>query len=404
VDDSCYATKATAGQVILWRDRGPILGRMDMELTERCNLDCVHCYINQPAGDRDIRAREMSTEQVKTILREAAALGCLTVRFTGGEPMLREDFQELYLYARRLGLKVMIFTNATLITPRLADLLARVPPLERIEITVYGMSPESYKAVTRVTGAYQAAQRGMQLLLERQVPFVVKGGLVPANAKEAEAFEAWAATLPWMDDLPSYAVNFDLRARRDSEEKNEIIRGIRLSPGASLPPLERRSEAYRKEMAEFCSKFIGPPGDRLFSCGVGHGACVDAYGRAQLCMLLRHPDTVLNLLEMNNKSPLRNALTDFFPRVLGMCAQNPDYLARCARCFLKGLCEQCPGKAWMEHGTLDKPVAYLCAVAHTQAEQLGLLHASENAWEVVDWKDRVTALHEEEVLKLALSR
>ena len=65
-----------------------------------------------------------------------------------------------------------------------------------------------------------------------------------------------------------------------------------------------------------------------------------------------------------------------------MKAINPEYLNRCARCFLKGLCEQCPAKAWEEHGTLDTPVEYLCEVAHAQARYLGMLEAEEHAWEI----------------------
>ena len=82
----------------------PLLGRLDMELTERCNNNCIHCYINLPADD-PCKARELSAEKIKAILSEAASLGCLTVRFTGGEPLLRNDFQEIYLFARRLGLE-----------------------------------------------------------------------------------------------------------------------------------------------------------------------------------------------------------------------------------------------------------------------------------------------------------
>jgi len=65
-----------------------------------------------------------------------------------------------------------------------------------------------------------------------------------------------------------------------------------------------------------------------------------------------------------------------------MRATNPEYLNRCARCFLKGLCDQCPAKAWQEHGALDTPVEYLCGVAHAQARYLGLLGADERAWEL----------------------
>jgi sulfatase maturation enzyme AslB (radical SAM superfamily) len=70
-------------------------------------------------------------------------------------------------------------------------------------------------------------------------------------------------------------------------------------------------------------------------------------------------------------------------------ATNPDYLSRCARCFLKGLCEQCPAKSWTEHGTLDTRVTYLCEVAHAQARHLGWLGETEMAWEVMDWQKRV---------------
>jgi hypothetical protein len=77
---------------------------------------------------------------------------------------------------------------------------------------------------------------------------------------------------------------------------------------------------------------------------------------------------------------------------------NPDYLARCARCFLKGLCEQCPAKSWMEHGTMDTPVEYICRVAHARAMDLGLLTEGEKAWEVVDRREKVVAFKDQENL------
>ena len=75
----------------------------------------------------------ISTEKVKHIIEDAAALGCMKVRFTGGEPLLREDFETLYTYTRKLGIKVKIFTNAQLITPQLITLLKKIPPLDDIE-------------------------------------------------------------------------------------------------------------------------------------------------------------------------------------------------------------------------------------------------------------------------------
>jgi radical SAM protein with 4Fe4S-binding SPASM domain len=309
------------------------------------------------------------------------------VRFTGGEPLLRDDFQEIYLFARRLGLKVLLFTNATLITPKLADLFSRIPPQKKIEISVYGMSQQSYEAVTRTPGSFHAARRGMALMKERGIPFVVKVAVLPPNKGELDEFEAWAATIPGMDKPPGHSCFFDLRARRDSEEKNRLINKLRATPQEGIEIISRDRERYLEEMRQFCTRFMKSSGDRLFSCGAGHGACVDAYGFVQACMLLRHPETVYDLKE----GTLRESLMEFFPKLRDMKANNPDYLDRCGCCFLHGLCEQCPGKSWMEHGTLDTPVEYFCQVAHARALDLGLLQDGEKAWEVADWKNKISA-------------
>jgi radical SAM protein with 4Fe4S-binding SPASM domain len=362
------------------------LGKLDIELTERCDNDCIHCCINLPAGDAAARAREMPTAQVKEILRQAAALGCMQVRFTGGEPLLRPDFEEIYLFARRLGMKVLIFTNARHVTPALVDLLARIPPLVTMEVTVYGMHAESYEAVTRAPGSFAQFRRGVDLLLERRIPFVVKSALLPQNRAELDEFEAWARTIPWMDKAPGHSMFFDLRNRRDDPEKNRLIGSLRLTPEEGVAVLTRDADRYRKGMKEFGGKFMRPPGDVLFGCGAGCGLSVDAYGRAQPCMGVRAPELTVDLAGKT----LSDAL-DQFSTLREMRATNPEYLRRCARCFLKGLCEQCPAKSWAEHGTYDTPVEYLCDVAHAQARWLGWLSDGEKGWEVAEWRQRVEA-------------
>jgi len=170
----------------LLRPLRPRLGSIDIELTERCDNDCIHCCINRPASDSVARAGELATDQVKDVVRQAADLGCLQVRYTGGEPLLRPDFEELYLHARRLGMRVLVFTNARRLTPRLADLLVRVPPLVAVEVSVYGMHAQSYEAVTRVPGSFAQFRRGVDLLLGRGIPFVIKGALLPPNRREID--------------------------------------------------------------------------------------------------------------------------------------------------------------------------------------------------------------------------
>jgi radical SAM protein with 4Fe4S-binding SPASM domain len=381
-----YAVKVRADEISLRKGNAPPLASLDMELTERCNNNCIHCYINLPAKDLNARQRELSTREIRKILQEAVSLGCLTVRFTGGEPLLREDFEDLYIFSRKLGLRVILLTNATLITPALSKVFARVPLLQPVEVTLYGMNRSSYESVTRVSGSFEAAWQGIHFLLEKKVPFVVKGALLPPNREETEEFASWASNIPWMDTPPSYSIFFDLRARRDSRQKNISIKKLRLSPEEAVAFFFRRREKYLREMREFCSKFTRPSGRDIFSCEAGvRRGCVDAYGHLQLCMFLRHPDTMYNL----KKGALQDALINFFPGIRKIKAENPDYLARCAHCFLQGLCEQCPARSWMEHGTLDTPVAYHCEIAHAQARALGLLDDGELAWQIERWEQRI---------------
>ncbi len=367
----------------IWRGNRPLLTRFDIELTERCNNRCIHCCINLAEDDEAAR-RESSTVQLKSILADAAELGALMVRFTGGEPLLRDDFTELYLFARKLGLKVTIFTNARLITPAIADLLARVPPREDIEITVYGMTRESYETVSLVKGSYNEFMRGLELLADRKVPFVVKGVVLPQNASEAAELIKWAVKIPSMASPPNFVVTLDLRCRRDFPAKNGVIEKLRLPPSDVIAALSLDRERYLAEMKQFIRKFLSPPGDDLFSCGAGSRPCVDAYGRLQPCLMLRDPEMVYDLA----KGTFRDAITDFFPKIRMKKAKNPEYLRRCARCFIKSLCGQCPARSYTENGTLDTPVDYLCRVAHARALDLGLLKDGEMAYEVNDWENR----------------
>jgi len=382
---SLHVEKLNINRNVFWRGSNPFPIRLDMELTERCNNNCVHCCINLPATDRKAQRRELTTEQIKQILKEAVSLGCMVVRFTGGEPLLRKDFHQIYLFARKQGLRVLLFTNATLITKELAELFKRVPPLEKMEVSVFGLKRKSYESSTRLPGSFVRAMDGIKLLLKIGIPFAVKGALLPANRNELGEFKKWSAAIPGMEGPASVSMFFDLRCRRD--KKSELIKKIRISPREGVKLITSNKDAYIRDIRSFYANFTHLPGNKLFSCAVGCATgCIDAYGFFQPCMMLRHPDTVYDL----KKGSLKDALKNFLPKIGRMKAKNPDYLSRCGRCFIKSFCEQCPGKSWMEHGTLDTPVEYLCQVAHFQARFLGLVKKDEQAWQVVDWKKRVS--------------
>lgn len=384
--DGDYVHKQYQDDAPIWNKQTAFLSKLTLELTERCNNDCIHCCINRPANDHQARRRELSTAEVKDILDQSAALGCLKVTLTGGEPLLREDFAEIYLHARKLGMQVVLFTNATLITPSLVELFKRIPPRREIEVTVYGMERDSYEAVSRKKGTFARAWRGIRLLQEKGIPFVVKTVELPQNRKDLEAFRQWGASIPWMPQAPMVYKFFGYRLRRDDDAKNALIRNLRADPEKILDDGEDVKSIFLAAIRKFSAKIFKPQGDRLFFCHAGkYGACVDAYGKLQLCILLRHPDTVFDL----RQGSLREGYRTFMPGVRQLRALNPAYLKRCAVCFLKIVCQQCPGQSWIEHGTLDTPVEYICAITHTKARYAGILGGGEKAWKVRDGRQRM---------------
>lgn len=360
------------------------LRHLDIELTERCNNNCIHCCINLPLNDEKARQNEMALEQIQDNLKQAADLGCITVRFTGGEPLLRPDFPIIYEYTRRLGMRVQLFTNARLITPGLVQLFSRIPPLEIIEVTSYGMSDDSYAAITQQHGTFKSFTRGIQLLQEYKIPFVLKSVLLPINRHELAEFDAWVKSLPWSNGTPSISMFYYLRSRRDDPAKNQAITELRITPKEAVDYMSRHETDWQQFKLVYEQSPPKAAGNQLFNCGAGQSQlCIDAYGRVQACMLLRTPELV-----KARGTALADAL-EYFKDLRDIKAENPEYLHRCGQCFLKNLCEQCPAKAWSETGQLDVTVQYFCEISHEIARRLGWLKDGEWAWEVSEWKERI---------------
>src|SRR5437667_7741880 len=151
--------------------RIPVNGTI--ELTNRCPLVCSHCYNNLPMNDAAARRAELSTEEHRRILDELGELGCLWLLYSGGEILARRDFLDIYAHAKRSGFLVTLFTNGILIDERMADRLADLPPFA-IEITLYGRTRETYERLTRIPGSFDRCMRGVDLLLERNLPLKLK--------------------------------------------------------------------------------------------------------------------------------------------------------------------------------------------------------------------------------------
>jgi MoaA/NifB/PqqE/SkfB family radical SAM enzyme len=158
-----------------------------IELTQRCNLRCAHCYVNTSPRGQD----HLTTDGIDRLLAEMAEAGCLWLFVTGGEPLVRRDFSRIYSSAKRKGFLLTLFTNATLISDEHVSLFRDLRPY-KVEVSVYGATEKVYENVTRVRGSYRQCLRGVERLASLGLPLSVKTVALTTNWHEIGAIEQLA--------------------------------------------------------------------------------------------------------------------------------------------------------------------------------------------------------------------
>jgi radical SAM protein with 4Fe4S-binding SPASM domain len=333
--------------------RIPISG--SSEVTRRCNLACVHCYNNLPLNDQKARRTEFTYEEHCRLLDEMAEEGCLWLLYTGGEIFVRKDFLDIYSYAKKAGFLITLFTNATLITPRIAEYLAVWSPFS-IEVSLYGRTAATHDRVTGVAGSFDGTMRGVRLLMEVGLPPILKAMLLRTNVKEIWEMKRF------VEEELGLECRFDAMINPRVDTSLTPL-DMRLSPEEVLE-LDLKEPDRQNEWIRFCEHFKGPDHNseesgELYACGGSHNAfAIDAYGRLSTCVLW-HGETY-NLREGNFKEGWEEFL-------LSVSRKKATRKTKCVACDLRSMCGMCPANGVLECGDAEEPVDFLCQVAHLRA-------------------------------------
>ncbi len=334
------------------RERIPL--DASIEMTFRCNLRCVHCYVNEPAGLCPVRQKELSTAEFYRITDEAVDLGCLYLLLTGGEPLLRSDFVDIYLYMKRRGVVPTLFTNGTTITPRIADFLAEWPPLS-VEISIYGSTQPVYEAITGIPGSYHRCLEGIERLLDRKLRVRLKTVPMTVNYHDMEGMRSLAA---------AYGLKFHwdplINCRVDGGAGPAAVR---LS-GEQIATLDAHepvlAEHFRREFRER-PRF--DPSEELITCGAYLNTFhIDPYGNLLPCMLVRWPAYSLR------EGSLRQGWEETFPV---MRARRRTKAVPCDGCAYNAACDRCIGWSQVETGDPEGLIPFLCQVTYARACAFG---------------------------------
>lgn len=156
------------------------------ETTRACNLECPHC---RASAQNKRSAEELTTQEAKRFIKEAASFAKPIIVFSGGEALLRDDIYELIRYADESGLKPALATNASLVTEDAAGRL-RKSGVKMIAVSVYGASAAAHDSFCGQGGAFEKTLAGIKRIKDVGLPLQINTTITKRNLAEIEEIGA----------------------------------------------------------------------------------------------------------------------------------------------------------------------------------------------------------------------
>lgn len=312
------------------------------ELTPRCNLNCVHCYLN---GHHD--SNELSYDEIIEIIDILYEKEVLFLTFTGGEIFTRNDFLDIYMYAKKKGFIIELYTNGVLINEDIISVFKEYPPL-LVDISLYGSCEETFYKVTGVKHVFKKVLHNIQRMIDVGIRVSIKAPVLNLYYDELSEMKRLAAEL----DIP-FRTGFEIFPSIDNDDTIQQY-GVTLA------------EALRYEFAEFEKRprTFGEDDDMeivdlmkerpLFRCKLGRASCaIDYEGRMCPCMSFRHVGEKLT--------------RDNFERIWDSFSKYPKMRAsrdyKCLKCKAYDFCDICPAMMQFVYGNLEYIDEHFCKSA-----------------------------------------
>jgi len=342
-------------------DRAQQLGvpfSVQVDLTYRCNEKCVHCYLDhQDHG-------EMTTTEIKHLLKEMADAGVFIVNFSGGEIFLRKDLFEILEYASELTFCIKLKTNAVMIREAQAARLRNLG-VAQIQVSIYSHRPEVHDAITKLPGSLQRSLKAIRFLKSQGLKVIMANVMMTENLGDLRSTRALAEELG-----AEYTIDPTVTPMMDGERST-----LSLNAGDAALRELFRDEANVGDVDAFCAPPAAVTESSMDSlpCSAGHTACyISPYGEFYPCV--QFPLSCGNVrqqrfIDIWQNSPQLKEVRSIRLRDLS-----------CSQCVHGASCSRCPGLAFLE-GNMRGPSTADCekSFARTGIPSANLLAKKDQA-------------------------
>jgi radical SAM protein with 4Fe4S-binding SPASM domain len=331
------------------RGQGILEGTVN--LTYRCNLRCIHCFTDCSFN----HSKELSLGSWKKIIDQLYESGCLWLTISGGEPLLYEDFLPLYLYACKKGMKVTVFTNATLLSSEVIRAFTRHRPF-MVEVSLYARSRRVHEAITGVRGSFSSTITHLRALAGRGIPVIVKAVGLRQNRQEVSKLKSFSEKL-----LGKGRFKFDSFIQPRLNGDTSVCR-YRLSPAQIIAIEARHPEMVGQRLKELDAQTVLPrPACFLYQCAARASSFfIEPDGRLKICTL--SPERSFDLGTVSFKAAFERGV-----RNLRRKKFRTD--SKCQACALRGYCYFCPARALLETRDAERGSSYFCRLAKARKKQ-----------------------------------
>ncbi|MDD4202480.1 MAG: radical SAM protein, partial [Candidatus Omnitrophica bacterium] len=315
---------------------------------------CVHCYADCYNNAKWAKENELSTKQIKKLMDRLYDSGVLWFTFTGGDPMIREDFSELYDYAKRKGFIFSIMTSLVSLNDEILEMMKKEPPFS-IDMTLNAVDAKTYEDISQVPGSFERVMNNIDKVIKAGLPLKIKTLISKKNIDQMEDIKAFIES-KGMTFSPSTSIF----SRLNGDPSNCVHR-LSFDQMIGLG-LDKFSATFDKDNIDKCDISTvekDAPKDVFYKCAIGNWQWhIDPRGRLNICSCVREP-----YYDLLNGDLIEGV------KELSKYVRSRKYekQTECSECKIWYLCNSCPGKADLELKDENKPVPYYCELAKRKA-------------------------------------